>query len=140
MTPLEGSLKDALQRAMTECVGDREEEGGVIVVNGENYEFIKLRNQHTGTATAVALFDGDRQEYGEKVISKFDAGYKNFASFHTHPTGCGARPSHTDLTRLFTGFPVNFIWSPSLKELCRYDWEGVESDCTTWGARIINLI
>ena len=130
---LEGSLKTALQQAMVQCPGTNEEEGGVILQGPTEFEFIKLRNQHTGTPVAVGFFEADREEYGQLVIPRFDAGLKNFASFHTHPTGCRAMPSTIDLTRLFNGFPINFICSPSMGELYCYTHRGSFEEAITWG-------
>lgn len=125
---LDDVLYAVIQQAMSECPGVNEEEGGVILTRNGEYEFIKLRNKHTGTPTAVGLFEVDPKEYGEKVITKFDLGFRNYASFHTHPTGCRALPSTIDLSRLFRGFPDNFIWSPSMEELNLFSFDSLMSN------------
>lgn len=117
------SLNDALREASLQCPGVDEEEGGILLVKDDKYTFIKLRNRHTGEPVAVGFFEADPAEYGEKVIPLFNDGHKNFASYHTHPTGCRAMPSSVDLTRLFNGFPTNFISSPSRGELNRFTYD-----------------
>lgn len=139
-----GSLGEILHQAIFECPGEHEEEGGFIVVNNGKYEFIKIRNQHTGEPCAVGFYEADQHEYGEKVVGKLLSGYKNFASFHTHPTGCRAFPSSIDLTRLFNGAKTNFIWSPSLNELNQYDhldasYYDDTNNATVWGMTPIFL-
>lgn len=132
------SLKEAIQCAKNECSSLSEEEGGVIVSKDLDYEFIKLRNQHTGNAIASGFYEADREEYGQKVIAKFEAGFKNFASFHTHPTGFRAYPSTIDLTRLFNGFPDNFIWSPSFDEIRWYSYIRNEvGDSVSWEMKLV---
>jgi len=128
----EGSITEALRVARVECLGRHEEEGGIILRNGEVFRFIKLTNRHTGTPTAVGFFEVDPQEYAEKILPLFNEGWKNYASFHTHPTGCRARPSMVDLTRLFNGFPDNYIWSPSFKELNQFSYGGEKDQTITW--------
>ncbi len=123
---LSPSLRQALKQAVIECPGDRnEEEGGFLVSLGDAIEFHRITNQHTGTPTATGFYEPDREEYGHKVITSYARGARNFGSFHTHPTGCRALPSLTDLQRLFNGQPNNFIWSPSCNELLwyRYGYE-----------------
>ena len=138
------SLCAALKEAVVRCPGVDEEEGGFIVCRprvreeGE-YQFHRIRNSHTGTPSAAGLYEPDRQEYGEKIIMSYNVGFQNYASFHTHPTNCPARPSITDLTRLFNGQPVNYICSPSLRELKVYSMVGVDNDVTTWRSNGISL-
>ena len=127
--PIEASRDTCLQQAVAECLGENEEEGGIILSKGFRYEFIKLRNVHTGTPTAVCLFEVDPQEYGDKILPKIlEDGFKSFGSFHTHPTGCRALPSTTDLNKLFKGFANNFIWSPSTGEFNWFVFSHVDPD------------
>jgi len=136
---LDGSLREAIQQAIAQCPGENEEEGGFIVQNGEKYEFHHLVNQHTGTPVGVALYEPDQQQYGDRVIGSYSRGFINFGSFHTHPTGCRALPSGTDLTRLFNGQPNNFIWSPSLKELNWFAFDGNDGTETSWFFQSVDL-
>lgn len=106
------SLKKALQKASSECSWPGEEEGGIIVQKDDDFLFIKLTNANTGTEVAAALYTVNKTEYGEKIISLFDKGWKSYASFHTHPDGCLPNPSRIDLNQLFKGFPINYIYSP----------------------------
>lgn len=122
---MRASLVEALRQALQECKGENEEEGGFLVKKDDDtVQFFKITNAHSGTLTARGLFEPDRAEYGEKVIASYGQGFKNFASFHTHPTNYPAYPSGTDVTRLFNGQPINFIWSPSLKDLRVYTYLG----------------
>lgn len=138
---LDGFLLGAIQQAVCQCPGINEEEGGFILRKEENFEFVKISNQHTGTSAAAYFYEANRTEYGSKVISKYNDGFKNHASFHTHPLGCRARPSMTDLSRLFNGAPCNFIWSPSFRELIRYIYiSGLDASVTSWAmADILNF-
>lgn len=133
------SLHAALKLAVDTCLGIDEEEGGFIVRRGEEYQFHRIINSHTGTPTAIGLYEPNRQEYGDKVIGSYGKGFQNFGSFHTHPTNFPARPSITDLTRLFNGQPVNFIWSPSLRELKQYTFRIANEDYTVWQVNEIDL-
>lgn len=133
------SLHVALKLAVSTCLGADEEEGGFIVRKDDEYQFHRITNSHTGTPTAVGLYEPERQEYGDKVIGSYSQGFKNYGSFHTHPTNFPARPSFTDLTRLFNGQPVNFIWSPSLRELKKYTFLGANDDYTIWRVNEIDL-
>lgn len=133
------SLHAALKLAVSTCLGVNEEEGGFIVRKGDEYQFHGVTNRHTGTETAVVLYEPVAQEYGDKVIVSYGQGYQNFGSFHTHPTGCPARPSMTDLTRLFNGQPVNFIWSPSLREMKKYTFVSANESYTVWRVNEIDL-
>jgi proteasome lid subunit RPN8/RPN11 len=61
-----------------------------------------------------------------------------YASFHTHPKGCPARPSSMDLAELFTGHPVNYIWAPQEDELNRYTFVK-RGKLAYWDAHPISL-
>ena len=66
-------LQEALLEATKACNHEIEEEGGIILHNPavpDQYEFVKLRNQNTGTEIAPVLWTADRQEYAEKIISE----------------------------------------------------------------------
>ena len=135
------ALQAAVDEARAQCPGVDEEEGGLILVKDDVYKFVKLRNKHTGETVAVGFIEFDPAEYGEKIISLFNDGWRNHSSFHTHPTGCRALPSMIDLTRLFNGFPVNYIWSPSREELSEFTYAGVclEDGKTAWDYRGVLL-
>jgi len=112
--------------AMASCIssGGDEEEGGVILQNGEEYQFIRIRNENTGTPIAGGLYTMDKGEYGSKVLGLTEhTGWIEFASFHTHPNGCRAYPSSIDLKQLFTGFPINFIYVPWSEELNVFEYK-----------------
>lgn len=133
------SLKAALLLACHLCNGEiNEEEGGFIVRKDDEYRFHKIRNANTGTPVAEALFTADKTEFGDKIIK--GEMIKNKAiidsSFHTHPTNYPPIPSHTDLTRLFKGFPINYIYSPSLSTLVQYT---IQKDTKSWRAQKITL-
>ena len=106
-------LQEALFEATKSCNNAVEEEGGIILHNPsipDEFEFIKLRNQNTGTEIAPVLWTADRQEYAEKIIPKIMKGMRHYASFHTHPRFLPI-PSRIDLNELFPGFPTNYIYS-----------------------------
>lgn len=109
-------LAEALEDAIAWVTLDDtdEERGGVIVVAGEHpknrFRFIPLRNYNEGTDTAKVLWTADRMEYGKIVCPMFRKGWRQYASFHSHPR-FPAMPSHTDLTKLFPGFGINYIYS-----------------------------
>ena len=103
-----------------------EEQGGFIIKASkvEKYEFIPIRNANTGTPKALILYTADVDEFNEKIgLGVLDNLYSVFASFHTHPKGMRALPSHTDFNELFTSFPINYIYAPD-KELNRFDYKG----------------
>lgn len=105
--------------------GLNEEQGGFILKrpNTQEYQFIPITNQNTGTATAVSLYTADTKEFNDFVaLPAVDEGFEIFASFHSHPNGMRAIPSQIDLTQLFTSFPVNFIFAYGM-ELNRYDYD-----------------
>lgn len=119
------SLKLALDEAMAYAAPFIEMEcGGVILKSKEadEYKFIPLLNKHKDTAKSAGLYEVDRTDFGKQVIPLLTSGYNNYASFHTHPIGCDTNPSSIDFTKLFKGFPTNFIFSPSTKALSQYDF------------------
>jgi hypothetical protein len=123
---------EALRLAINQCPGVEEEEGGFLISRDDEIEFHKIVNKYSGTPTARGLYEPDRIEYGNKIIAAYSKGFINYASFHTHPTLCPAKPSQTDLTRLFNGQPVNFIWSPSVRELNMFTFVNTTVGTTTW--------
>lgn len=129
---LDGSLRVAIQLAVRHCPGIDEEEGGFIVRREQEFEFHHVKNQHTGTPVAVGFYEPEPQEYGDKIIQSYSRRFYNYGSFHTHPTGCRALPSMTDLTRLFNGQPHNFIWSPSLNELNWFEFAHDDKTEIAW--------
>lgn len=104
-----------------------EEQGGFILrkSNSDEYKFIPIRNQNTGTPIAVGLYIADTAEFNEKVaLPTLDDEWEVYASYHTHPVGMRALPSHTDLTKLFTSFPRNYIYAPG-KELNKFTYRNL---------------
>lgn len=141
------SLRRCLISALSQFRPElNEEEGGFIIkrVNSEQYAFHKIRNMNTGTPVARGLFTVDRtgaenNEYATKILTKTNVRrpeWIEFASIHTHPKGFGPFPSTVDLKQLFTSNPVNFIYSPDMGVLMRYDF--VKED-NQWQAKQINL-
>lgn len=116
------NLLDELQKAIATCTGV-EERGGVILYHPEKdlYEFVEVRNANAGTETAKVLWTGDREEHAKKVIARFREGWRQHGSFHTHPE-FPAHPSGIDMSQLFPGFKVNYIYSISDQELVRFTW------------------
>lgn len=106
-------LQEALFEATKECNHEVEEEGGIIIHDPStpnSFEFIKITNQNAGTKIAPVLWTADRQEYADKIIPRFAKGMRHYASFHTHPRFLPI-PSNVDLTQLFPGFSINYIYS-----------------------------
>ena len=111
-------LRLSLQTALSQYdPGLDEEQGGFILVDGAQYEFVGVKNANTGTTIAHGLYTADKKEFAEKVLSKVMEGWSVYASFHTHPKGFPARPSQMDINQLFTGHPINFIYAPLSDEL-----------------------
>lgn len=116
------TIENTLLEATKQCGHEFEEEGGVIMYSAtlNSYDFIKLRNQNTGTDIAPVLWTADRDEYAKLVIPLYSKGWKQFASFHTHPQFL-PRPSGIDLNVLFPGFPVNYIYSRVVQEITQWN-------------------
>lgn len=114
------SIVGALEAAVNECSETIEEEGGVILVKGDDYCYYKLRNQNTGTSIAPVLWTADRDEYAKNVIPAYAKGWRHYASFHTHPQFLPL-PSGIDYDVLFPGFPVNYIYSPVTQEITQWN-------------------
>lgn len=130
------SLNQALLSAVDICEADalREEVGGFLLhqQKTQTCKFVRVSNIHAGTGRAGGLYEAEREAFGRDVLAlTLVDGWRVVASFHTHPTGCAARPSGTDLAFLFKGFRNNIIWSPSLGELNLFrrdaskDWEEI---------------
>ena len=116
------NITDALFDAVSECTRTIEEEGGLILRNSEGkFIYHKLRNANTGTQIAPVLWTADRMEYARIIMPQFSKGWKNYASFHTHPQFM-PHPSSVDLNQLFLGFPVNFIYSPVTREVTQWNY------------------
>lgn len=129
------SLIDCLNQAIASSTNQIEEEGGIILKKEDEYKYIKIRNNHTGTKIAWGLYEVDRQEYGNNIIPLFNGSWRNYATFHTHPNGCRPYPSLIDLTRLFKGARTNFIYSSSYRQLCGYKVDRIEGeDKIYWNA------
>lgn len=116
------TLEQVLGHAVKECKDAKEEEGGVIIRHSDDhYQFIKLRNQNTGTEIAPVLWTADRNEYAQKVMPLFFKGWRQFASFHTHPQFLPF-PSNIDLTQLFPGFSIDYIYSQKTREITKWSY------------------
>ncbi len=120
------SLKTALAQAI--CYGEDfkdREGGGVLMVDretNESFSFIPITNSMAATNRDKYLYVADKDEYGKKVIPLIiSCQFKPFASFHTHPGNCSTDPSYTDVSKLFMGFPINYIYSPTRKQLSCYE-------------------
>ena len=116
-----------------------EEEGGFIIHNDKTgeFEFHKVTNANTGEKIARVLFTADAQEYGDKVLTKVLTGkWVEYASFHTHPRGCEPYPSKVDLTQLFKGFPINYIYAPHMDKLVCYTYD---KENKRWLANLVKL-
>ena len=118
------NLEKVLKQAVIECSSEYEEEGGIIMylAKDDAYKYIKLSNTNTNTPIAPVLWTADRDEYAKQVIPLFKEGWRQFASFHTHPQFI-PYPSSIDLRDLFPGFSTNFIFSQSTQEITRWDYE-----------------
>lgn len=99
-----------------------EEEGGFILQRDGDYRFEPVRNTNTGTRKAPSLYTADCDEFAAKVCGAICEKWGCLASFHTHPPGCGPMASREDITKLFKSFPINFIFSPDMNFLVRYDY------------------
>jgi hypothetical protein len=128
------TLNNILDEAIGLCTSNDDEQGGVILskVGGEgpygkriDYQFVHLRNANTGLPLAKSLWTADRNEYAKKVIPLFKDGWRHFASFHTHPKW-PAIPSKIDLTELFPGFPINYIYSGIDNDLGRFEFDDTD--------------
>lgn len=120
-----GSIEMALDDAVTLCWKTRkdfEEAGGIILFKEpDEYLFIPVTNSNTGTDEAPVLYSADRNEYAKYVIPMFKWGYKQYASFHTHPQFL-PNPSSIDMTVLFPGFPINYIYSGLTNRIVKFTW------------------
>ena len=112
--------------AANKCTHPSEEEGGVIIDKNGEFEFIKLKNNHAGTSTAVGLYHADDKELNELVFPKIKDGWRFYSSFHTHPS-FQATPSSLDLSTLFDGFKYNVIYSILTQKFSYSEWVGDES-------------
>jgi len=116
------TIESSLISAIAQCDSAiLEEEGGVIVVKDDSFKFIKLTNDNAGKPIARGLWTANPKEYGQKVITTFRDGWKQHASFHTHPQ-FAPYPSDIDLTKLFQSFKTNYIYSNKYNRLVRYTW------------------
>lgn len=133
------TLKASLLKALETCAVDHEEHGGIILFKNPEYEFVKLTNLNTGTEVATALWTADRDEYCKLIIPKITKeGWKQYASFHIHPA-FSANPSIIDLTQLFLGFPINYIYSKRDKQLMEYRYSQ-DKDGKNWIQTPIPLV
>jgi len=119
------ALISAVLEAASQCTHHVEEEGGVILERGDEYTFGRVKNIHAGTETAIGLYETDLGELKSNVFNKLKEGWKMYASFHTHPS-FGPTPSNLDLTKLFTGFKNNVIFSPRLNVFSFNEWDDDE--------------
>jgi len=126
------SLIQSLQSAKLSYKPElNEEQGGFIIKDSHGkYSFVPVRNRNTGQPVAKSLYTADKAEFAKKVLTPcMLSGFELYASFHTHPKGYPAKPSRTDLTELFTGHTVNYIWAPQEDELNQFTytcdgWDG----------------
>lgn len=126
------TLFNSLKTAISTCAIDHEEHGGIILVKDDVFEFIKLKNENTGTSTAYALWTADRNEFSKLIIPRLKDGWRQYASFHVHPSFT-AYPSSIDLTKLFLGFPINYIYSTKDNVLMEYKYNK-DDDVGCWEA------
>jgi proteasome lid subunit RPN8/RPN11 len=119
-------LFKAMLEAASACPHRREEEGGIVLAKDNEYQFVKVKNIHEGTDTAVGLYETDQAELKDRVLSKVGEGWKLFASFHTHPEFSPA-PSSLDLGKLFNGFKYNVIYAPRMDMFSYSQWLGDKS-------------
>lgn len=118
------SLATALEEAVQTCSKERhdvEEDGGIILCKDDMYIFFPIRNSNTGTPIAPVLYSADRDVYAKTILPMFKDGWRQYASFHTHPQFT-PYPSHIDMTQLFKGFLTNYIYSGVYDKLMRYEW------------------
>lgn len=113
------SLVQQLNNAIVECQNLAEEEGGLIIQKDDSFSFIKVTNSHSGNPIAQGLWEPDRNEFAQKVLAKYKEGWRIYASLHTHPIFLPT-PSVLDLTELFRGFPINFIYSKLHKKITEW--------------------
>ena len=122
----DGSLKEALWQAVEACwnsIDDVEERGGIIIRDPktDTYRFIPIHNSNHGQPNAPYLYTADRDMYAKEIIPLMRSGWRHYASFHTHPQ-FEAYPSFIDMTELFPGFPINYIYSGLKNKLIKYTW------------------
>ena len=104
------------------------------------YQYIPIRNQNTGTRLARGLYTADKAEVAAKVMGMVFAGtHEVYASFHTHPIGFPAMPSMEDLTKLFTGHPINYIYAPQEDVLNMFIYQKGGGREYVWQGVTINL-
>ena len=123
------SLESALTDAVALCAPPdlKEECGGVVmhkasdIPTEDEYVFYMLKNIDAGTAQAETLWTADRHQYAKTIIPLFKKGWRQFASFHTHPQFLNW-PSEIDINVLFPGFKWNYIFSGVTRQLARYSY------------------
>lgn len=118
------TLNEALAAAVSYADPHPEKEVGGFILKKKNtadeYVFVPVENKYINKPEEVGLYSPNPKLYGSLVVSLLLDGFENFASFHSHPLGCSTRPSVTDLSKLFKGFPVNYIYSAEFKHLAQY--------------------
>lgn len=127
---LVAALKEAVK---SNTFNGEEEEGGFIFKKDEEFAFEKIPNKNSGKAFAVVLYEADPIEIGRIDYKRWKEGWTLFASFHTHP-GASTMASHLDLQKLFTGYQINFIYSPASRILSGYKLEKNEEGITAYRA------
>lgn len=115
------SLGHALQIAINACAHPEEEEGGLILQTRGDFFFIQLRNNIQGTERAHALYVVDPVEYASVILPLIDAGWTQYATFHTHPK-FSPQYSSIDYTMLFQSAQRNFIYSKAFHKLVEWVW------------------
>lgn len=119
------SLINQLTNAIQECQNLKEEEGGIILRKENEFSFVKITNNLSGLPIAQGLWEAERNEFAQKVLSKYKLGWRVYASLHTHPIFLPI-PSALDLSELFRGFPINFIYSKKYKKITEWSVHPVE--------------
>jgi proteasome lid subunit RPN8/RPN11 len=117
----------AVLDAADQCDHPLEEEGGVLLARKDDYRFVKIKNKHKGSHTAISLYEADKLELGKLLFDRYKEGWEICASFHTHPS-FSPYPSNLDLDTLFQGFKHNVIYAARNHGVFSYStWENDQS-------------
>lgn len=134
--PWDDTLQGTLSAAVEGCWycldnADLDEHGGIILHHekDDKYKFISLFNINHGTTLAHVLWTAGQHEYATQIIPLFRKGWKQYASFHTHPQFI-AQPSSIDLTQLFQGFKINYIYSGTEDIVREFTWNDALTEIT----------
>jgi proteasome lid subunit RPN8/RPN11 len=139
------ALAQCLAEAVQKCTfNDSEEHGGFIIRNESEdlFEFHLVKNLNEGQPRARVLYTADIVEHYEKIRKKTEprnAKWVEYATFHTHPPGCGPFPSRMDYDELFTSSPINYIYAPHTIIDCKLMKYTYDPDKKVWLANKIYL-